>query len=133
GWPLAARAQPDRIRRIGLLMGFAESDPEGQTLVTAFREGLQKPGWNIRIDTRWAAGDMEGMQRLAKELGALQPDLTLSGTTPTTAALLEQTRTIPRPPLYLSEWRRSPRLFTTAPISSPSLQHKCASRMAALS
>jgi len=99
GWPLAARAQPDRIRRIGLLMGFAESDPEGQTLVTAFREGLQKPGWregrNIRIDTRWAAGDMEVMQRLAKELVALQPDLILSGNTPTTAALLQQTRTIP--------------------------------------
>ena len=79
-WPLAARAQQaERIRRIGVLMGYAESDREGQTLVAAFREGLQKPGWtegrNIRIDTRWAAGDTEAMQRLAKELVALQPDL----------------------------------------------------------
>src|SRR5262249_53087638 len=78
-WPLAARAQPDRMRRIGLLMAFAESDPEGQTFAAAFREGLQKLGWtegrDIRIDSRWAAGDAEAMQRLAKELVALQPDL----------------------------------------------------------
>jgi putative ABC transport system substrate-binding protein len=98
--PLAARAQQsERMRRIGLLMAFAESDPEGQTFVAAFREGLQKAGWteshNIRIETRWAAGDTEAIQRLAKELVALQPDLILSPTTPTTAALLQQTRTIP--------------------------------------
>ena len=98
--PLAAWAQQsERMRRIGLLMAFAESDPEGQTFVAAFREGLQKAGWteghNIRIDTRWAAGDTEAIQRLAKELVALQPDLILSPTTPTTAALLQQTRTIP--------------------------------------
>ena len=66
-WPLAARAQqPDRMRRIGVLMGYAESDPEGQACVAAFREGLQKLGWaegrNIRIDTRWATpGDAEAM------------------------------------------------------------------------
>ena len=58
-WPLVARAQqPDRMRRIGVLMAFAESDREGQALVAAFREGLQKLGWaegrNIRIDIRWA-------------------------------------------------------------------------------
>ena len=61
-WPLAARAQqPERMRRIGVLMAYAESDPEGQALIAAFREGLQKLGWtegrNIRIDTRWAAAD----------------------------------------------------------------------------
>jgi ABC-type uncharacterized transport system substrate-binding protein len=98
-WPLAARAQQERVRRIGVLMAFAESDREGQSFVAAFREGLQKPGWtegrNIRIDTRWAAGDTEAMQRLAKELVALQPELILSPTTATTAALLQQTRTIP--------------------------------------
>src|SRR5262245_21272287 len=98
-WPLAARAQPDRIRRIGLLMAFAESYPEGQAASAALREGLQKSGWtegrNVRIDTRWAAGDTEAMQRLAKELVALQPDLILSASTPTTAAVLQQTRTIP--------------------------------------
>src|SRR5262245_4694676 len=100
-WPLAARAQQaERGRRIGMLMGaFAESDPEGQAFAAAFREGLQKLGWtegrNIRIDARWAAGDAEAMQRLAKELVALQPDLIVSPNTPTTAALLQQTRTIP--------------------------------------
>ncbi len=57
-WPLAARAQQGaRVRRIGVLIAFAESDPEGQAFVVAFREGLQKLGWtdgrNIRIDTRW--------------------------------------------------------------------------------
>jgi putative tryptophan/tyrosine transport system substrate-binding protein len=87
------------VRRIGLLMAFAESDPEGQTFAAAFREGLQKLGWtegrNIRIDARWAAGDAEAMQQLAKELVALRPDLILSPTIPTTAALLQQTRTIP--------------------------------------
>ena len=80
-WPLAARAQqPDRVRRIGVLMGYAETDREGQAFVAAFREGLQKLGWaedrNMRIDTRWATpDDAESIQRSAKELVALQPDL----------------------------------------------------------
>jgi ABC-type uncharacterized transport system substrate-binding protein len=100
-WPLAARAQqPERMRRIGVLMTLLESDPEAQAFVAAFREGLQKLGWtdgrNIRIDTRWATpGDAESRQRLAKELVALEPELVLSQNTPTTAALLQQTRTIP--------------------------------------
>ena len=77
-WPLAARAQqPEQMRKIGVLMGFAESDPDGQAFVAAFREGLQKLGWvegrNIRIDTRWAAGDTELMQRFAAE--ALSGDM----------------------------------------------------------
>jgi putative ABC transport system substrate-binding protein len=99
-WPLTARAQqPDRMRRIGVLMGYAESDSEAQTNIAAFRDGLQKLGWaegrNIRIDTRWVTpDDAESRQRFAKELVALQPDLILSHTTPTTAALLQQTRTI---------------------------------------
>jgi len=83
-----------------VLMGFAESDREGQAFVAAFREGLQKLGWaegrNILIDYRWATpGDAEARQRFAKELVALQPDLILSNNTPTTAALLQQTRAIP--------------------------------------
>jgi len=100
-WPLAARAQQgERMRRVGVLTGYAESDPEGQSRVAAFRERLQKLGWaegrNIRIDARWAiAGDVEATQRYAKELVALQPDLILSHNTPTTAALLQETRTIP--------------------------------------
>ena len=96
--PLVARAQ-DRVRRIGVLMAYAESDPEGQVWIAAFREGLQKLGWaesrNIRIDYRWGASDVELMQRFAKELVALQPDLILTQTTLTTVSVLQQTRTIP--------------------------------------
>src|ERR1700731_2604825 len=81
-------------------MGYAESDREGQAFVAAFREGFQKLGWaegrNIRIDYRWAtSGDAESIQRFAKELVALQPDLILSNNTPTTAIMLQQTRAIP--------------------------------------
>jgi putative ABC transport system substrate-binding protein len=100
-WPLAARAQqPDRGRRIGVLMGYPETDADAHAWYTAFREGLQKLGWaedlDTKIDTRWAtATDAESMRRFAKELVALQPDLILSSTTPTTTALLQQTRTIP--------------------------------------
>jgi putative ABC transport system substrate-binding protein len=99
-WPLVARAQQDgAMRRVGVLMAFGEGDPGGQARVAAFREGLQELGWaearNVRIDTRWATADVALIERLAKELVALQPDLILSNSTPTTAALLQQTRTIP--------------------------------------
>ena len=99
-WPLAAGAQQsDRMRRIGVLMGFAESDREGQGFVAAFRDGLQKLGWaegrNIQIDYRWTALDKELIQRFAKELVALQPDLILTQSAPATAELLKQTRSIP--------------------------------------
>jgi putative ABC transport system substrate-binding protein len=99
-WPLAAPAQqPAIVRRIGLLMSYLESDPQAQAWYAAFHEGLQKLGWmegrNIRIDTRWVAPDDAGLMRqFAKELVALQPDLIVSGTTTTTAALLQYTRTI---------------------------------------
>jgi putative tryptophan/tyrosine transport system substrate-binding protein len=99
-WPLAARAQqPERVRRIGVLTSSAESDQEGQSSVAAFREGLRKLGWmegrNSEIDIRWAAADVELMKRFAKELVTLQPDLILTSSTPATAAMLQQTRTIP--------------------------------------
>jgi putative ABC transport system substrate-binding protein len=100
-WPLVARAQqPDRVRRIGVLMGYAESNSDAQVWYAAFLQGLQKLGWmegrNTQIDTRWATpDDAESMRRFAKELVALQPDLLLSITTPTTSALLQQTHTIP--------------------------------------
>ncbi len=88
------------MRRIGVLMAHAESDPEFQVYVAAFREGLEKLGWtegrNIRIDFRWGAlDDAESRQRSAKELVALQPDLILTQNTPPTASMLQQTRTIP--------------------------------------
>src|SRR6478736_10505211 len=96
-WPLMARAQQaGGMRRIGVLMAYAESDPEGQALVAAFREGLQTLGWtesrNIRIDTHWATADVELMQRFAREIVELRPDLILTQNTPTTAAMLQQTR-----------------------------------------
>jgi ABC-type uncharacterized transport system substrate-binding protein len=99
--PLAAGAQQtSQMRRIGVLMGLAESDPGAQARVGAFRRGLQTLGWaegrNVRIDIRWATTfDAPAMQRFAKELVALQPDLILSHNTPTTATLLQHTRTIP--------------------------------------
>jgi putative ABC transport system substrate-binding protein len=98
-WPLVARAT-DRLPRIGVLMGYPEGDLEAQSYIAAFREGLRTLGWtegrDILIDIRWATpGDVESMQRFAKELVALRPDVILSQTTPTTAALLQQTRTIP--------------------------------------
>ena len=100
GWPLAVRAQqPERIRRIGVLMMYAESDAQAQALVAVFRAGLRDLGWTedhkIRLDYRWATSDSESIQRSAKELVALQPVLILSSSTPTTASLLQQTRTIP--------------------------------------
>jgi hypothetical protein len=94
--PIAISQAFDILRRIGVLMGFPESDSEAQANIAAFRDGLQKLGWtegrNIRIDPRWATpADAESMQRFAKELVATS---FLSSTTPTTAAL-QQTRTIP--------------------------------------
>src|SRR5215471_15001151 len=100
-WPLAAHAQQEqRVRRIGVLMGdFPEDAPEGRAVAAAFREELQKlgltEGRNIRIDSRWAAADIEAMQRFAKELVGSQPELIFSTNTPATATLLQQTRTIP--------------------------------------
>jgi len=93
-WPLAARAQQaERMRRIGVLMGFPESDAEAQSEHALFVQELQKLGWsegrNLRIDTRWwMPADLESTHRFAKELVALQPDLILSHSTATTAALL---------------------------------------------
>jgi len=99
-WPFAAGAQQaERMRRIGVLQVAPETDLEYRARLAAFREGLQKLGWtegrNIQMDYRWADFDSGLMRRFAKELVALQPDLILSHGTLTTAALLEQTRTIP--------------------------------------
>jgi putative ABC transport system substrate-binding protein len=99
-WPLTARAQQgERMRRIGVLMMYAESDAQAQGLVAMFRATLRDLGWmedhNIQLDYRWATTDTESIQRFARELIALQPDLILSSSTPTTASLLQQTRTIP--------------------------------------
>jgi putative ABC transport system substrate-binding protein len=99
-WPLAARAQQgERMRRIGVLMAYAQNDREYQSYLAAFREELQKLGWtegrNVQVDYRWAALDPELMRRFARELIALQPDVILSSSSPTTASLLQETRSIP--------------------------------------
>jgi putative ABC transport system substrate-binding protein len=77
-WPFAARAQqPDRMRRIGVMMGYAEDDPEAQTRLAAFKQGLLTLGWsegrNLKIDVRWASGDTDRATAFARELVALQP------------------------------------------------------------
>ena len=97
--PLAAGAQEsNRLRRIGALMRFAESDPEGQARIAAFRESLRSLGWiegrNINVEVRWATS-AESIRQFAKELVALQPELILSATTPTTTSLPQQTLVIP--------------------------------------
>ena len=96
--PTGARAQ-QTMRRIGALMSYAESDSEGQARLAAFRDGLRKLNWieggNLQIDTRWATQNSATIQQAARELIAAQPELVLSATTPTTAALLKQTRTTP--------------------------------------
>ena len=99
-WSVAAHAQQtERVRRIGILTFSAESDPEGQASVAAFREELGKLGWiegrNIEINIRWAAADLESMKRFARELVGLQPDFILTSSTPAAAAMLQATRTIP--------------------------------------
>jgi putative tryptophan/tyrosine transport system substrate-binding protein len=99
-WPLAARAQqPERMRRIGVLMAAGENDPEGKADLSGFTQGLADLGWtdgrNVRMDVRWAAGNVDLMRMFAKELVDLQPDVILSEGTPGTAALQRETRTIP--------------------------------------
>jgi putative ABC transport system substrate-binding protein len=99
-WPFAVRAQQSgRKVRIGMLMGLSESDPEGQRWLEAFLEGLRPFGWkrdsNLQIDVRWSEADPVRMQKMAKELVELRPDLIQATTTPATAAVLKETHTIP--------------------------------------
>ena len=100
-WPIAVRAQPaDRVRRIGVLMSTAENDSSAPARIGAFARGLEELGWregrNIRIDLRWAAGDLaQSSKKYAAELVALAPDVLLATAGPTVAALLGETRTVP--------------------------------------
>jgi ABC-type uncharacterized transport system substrate-binding protein len=99
--PLAARAQqPERMRRIGVLMALAANDPDAQVRITAFVQGLQQLGWvdgrNVHIDTRWATTNNDELRRHAAELVALAPDVIVAGSgTATIAPLLQATRTVP--------------------------------------
>lgn len=99
-WPLLVRAQQhDEVRRIGVVLNVAADNSEAQASVAAFKQTLQQLGWsearNLQIDFRGATDNPELMQAFAKELVALQPHVILTRSTPVTAALLKQTRTIP--------------------------------------
>jgi putative ABC transport system substrate-binding protein len=99
-WPLAARAQqPNRIRRVGVLMALDENDPAGKAFLSELTQELAELGWtdgrNLRMDVRWAAGNVDRMRMLAKELVDLQPEMILALSTSVTAALQRETRTIP--------------------------------------
>jgi putative tryptophan/tyrosine transport system substrate-binding protein len=103
-WPLAARAQqagkqPAGLRRIGVLMALDESEPEGKAQLLGFTQGLSELGWtvgtNLQMEIRWGAGDVNRIGAFAKELVAMRPDVILSQGTPVTAALRQETRTIP--------------------------------------
>ena len=99
-WPLGARAQqPERMRRIGVLMPYAEDNPVGQARLTAFLEGLRQLGWadgrNVRIDTRWGAGDASLTRTYARELVAPGPDVVMAVSSGAVAPLREVTRSVP--------------------------------------
>jgi putative tryptophan/tyrosine transport system substrate-binding protein len=99
-WPLSARAQqPDRMRRIGVLMLYPESDPEGQLRATAFRQGLEKLGWvagrNIQIDFQWGLGDADWIRSAAAELLPLAPDVIVANGTPAAKTMQQSSRTVP--------------------------------------
>src|SRR5262249_50553435 len=99
-WPLAARAQqPERMRRIGILLPAAADDAEFQTRVAAFHQALALLGWsigrNVRIDARWATTNAAEIRRHAAELAALAPDVILAHGASTVAPLLQATRSVP--------------------------------------
>ena len=100
GWPLAARAQPgERVRRVGVLIGADENDPEGERRYSAFTQALAGLGWTegrkLRIDFRWSGSDGNRIPALAQELVGLQPDIILTGGIAATATVQRETRTIP--------------------------------------
>jgi putative tryptophan/tyrosine transport system substrate-binding protein len=99
-WPLAARPQqPIRMRRIGVVTGFGENDPEGKTQLAGFTQELTKLGWidggNLRMDIRWTGANTDRIRTVAEELVELQPELIVAQSTPVTAGLQRATRTIP--------------------------------------
>jgi ABC-type uncharacterized transport system substrate-binding protein len=99
-WPLAAYAQqPERMRRVGVILAATADDSEFQAWLGAFLQGLQQSGWsigqNVRVDTRWATSDAAGIRKHAAELAALAPDVILAHGAATVGALLQATRTVP--------------------------------------
>jgi ABC-type uncharacterized transport system substrate-binding protein len=99
-WPLAAGAQqPTRMRRVGVLLGLAANDPEGQVRIVTFVQALQQLGWtegrNVRIDIRWAGGNADDLRKYAAELVTLAPDVIFTTASFPAAALLQATRSVP--------------------------------------
>jgi ABC-type uncharacterized transport system substrate-binding protein len=98
-WPLAAGAQQERMRRIGVLVSAVEDDPRGVERVTAFAQGLAELGWtvgrNVRIEYRWGAGDLDRFRRYAAELVALSPDVVLASSGSIVGAFQQASRTVP--------------------------------------
>src|SRR5262245_16774503 len=98
-WPLRARAQPDRVRRIGMLVLYSQTDREGQARIAAFRDTLQRLGWtdgrNVRIEYRWIAGDPDREKASAAELVRSTPDLIVVSGWTALAELHRLTSTIP--------------------------------------
>jgi putative ABC transport system substrate-binding protein len=99
-WPLAVRAQQgDRVRRIGVLIPLDQTDPSGKTFVSTLTQALADLGWtdgrNVRMDFRWYGADINRLPGLAQELVGLQPDIIVTNSTPPTAAVQRETRTIP--------------------------------------
>jgi len=99
-WPAIARAQqPDRIRRIGVILSYGEDDPEARPRIAALVQRLQELGWtdggNIHIDYRYTRGDAERTRKYAAELIALAPDVIVAGNTSTVGALQQATPTVP--------------------------------------
>jgi putative ABC transport system substrate-binding protein len=99
-WPFGARAQQaERMRRIGVLMNLAETDPEGRTRLAAFVQRLEELGWaagsNVRFDIRWAAGSLESNRRYANELAAIAPDVILAYTSASVGALQQTVGAVP--------------------------------------
>src|SRR5262245_58103426 len=98
--PFAARAQqPERIRRVAVLLNATSDDPGYQAWIGAFRQALQELGWidgrNVRFDIRWGPGSVAGIRKNAAELAALAPDVILAPGTATVGPLLQVTRTVP--------------------------------------
>src|SRR5215831_6382730 len=99
-WPVVARAQqPQRMRRVGVLMNLASDDPESADRAAALAQGLAELGWtvgrNVQIVYRWAVGDPERFRRYAEELVALAPDVIVAQGTVAAGPLLQATRTVP--------------------------------------
>jgi putative ABC transport system substrate-binding protein len=99
-WPLVVRAQQsERMKRVGLLVGYSEDDTQGQASVAAFRQKVRELGWtedgNVLIDTRWAGSDPDKARAFAKELVGMRPDVIVTSSNLVTEIVQRETRTVP--------------------------------------